>query len=206
MKTPLSIQIIYWLANIAFWLMVLIATVLFILNLIFLTDVFTDTIQLRIQMPVPIEVVEEGKLFLSDAVQTVRIEEAYGKLYLVDTPFYITKMVTRVLFIVVLLGLFMTWRFKQFITNIKKGLLFESENIKNLKQIAYGLLALWLSTKIYMEVIYRALIKYLDFDSIIIGEYVNNYNGLLIFSIALWALAHVFVKGLEMKEEQNLTI
>ena len=154
MKAPLSIRILYWLTNIVFWLIIFITIIVFVFNLIFLTDLIGEDIQLRVQMPVAIEVVEDGSVYLPNGNMTVRIEEAFGKLHLVDTPIYITRIVARILFVMIMLGLYMTWRFKQFITNVKNGVVFETENINNLKQIAYGLLALWITIKVYMEVVY----------------------------------------------------
>jgi len=208
MKAPLSIRILYWLTNIVFWLMILIATAVFVFNLILLTDLFGEDVQLRVQMPVPIEVVEDGSVSLPNVDMTVRIEEAYGKLHLVDTPIFITRIVGRILFVMIMLGLYMTWRFKQFITNVKNGVVFEKENINNLKQIAYGLLALWITTLVYMEVVYQIFVKYIEFDSIIMGNEYERYeqNTMFFAALALWALAHILTKGVEMKEEQELTI
>lgn len=205
MKTPLSIRILYWLSNIVFWLMILIATVVFVINLIFLTDVDVN-FQLRVQMPFPIEVVEDGKMYLADGVQTVRIEEAYGKLYLVDTPFFITKIVARILFVVLMLGLFMTWRFKQLITNLKNGLFFVIENVLSIKQIAYGMLALWVTTRLYMEIVNRLLVKVVEFDSVIIGTQRADYDFMLQLALVLWVMAHVFGKGIELRDYKDLTI
>lgn len=205
-KSPLSIRILFWLTNIAYWLMILISGVVLIFNIVFLTDFFSEDIQLRIQMPVPIEVVEDGKIYTSDSDLTVRIEEANGKLYFVDTPIRITKAVARVLFFIMLLALFITWKFKKFITNLKNGEFFEVDNINNLKHIAYGIVGLWLFTRIYMEVIYRMLVKFMEFESIIIGSDVNDNDDVLLLALGLWVLAHVFAKGVEMKKEQELTI
>jgi hypothetical protein len=209
MKAPLSIRILYWLTNIVFWLMILIATLVFVFNLILLTDLFGEDVQLRVQMPVPIEVVEDGSVSLRNGdIMTVRVEEAYGKLHLVDTPIFITRIVGRILFVMIMLGLYMTWRFKQFITNVKNGIVFETENINNLKQIAYGLLALWITTLVYMEVVYQIFVKYIEFDSIIMGNEYERYeqNTMFFAALALWALAHILTKGVEMKKEQELTI
>jgi len=205
MKTPLSIRILYWLTNFAFWLIILITIIVFIVNLIFLTDL-NETFQLRIQMPFPIEVVEDGKIFLPQGEQTVRIEEAYGKLYLVDTPFFISKIVARILFVVLILGLYMTWRFKQLITNLKNGLFFVKENVLNIKQIAYGLLALWITARIYVELLYHFFVKHIKFDSIIIGSQRADYDYMIQLALALWIMAHIFGKGIEIKKEQDLTI
>jgi hypothetical protein len=157
-------------------------------------------------MPVPIAVVEDGSVSLRNGDMTVRIEEAYGKLHLVDTPIFITRIVGRILFVMIVLVLYMTWRFKQFITNVKNGVVFETDNINNLKQIAYGLLALWITIKVYMEVVYQMFVKYLEFDSIIIGQNRYEMNNTLLAALALWALAHILMKGVEMKKEQELTI
>ena len=206
MKAPLSIRILYWLTNVIFWLMIVISIAVFVVNLILLTDIFTEDIQLRVQMPVPIEVVEDGSVSLPNGELTVRVEEAYGKLHLVDTPIFITRIVARILFVMVMLGLYMLWRFRQFITNVKNGIVFEKENINNLKQIAYGLLALWITTMVYMEVVYRMFIKYLEFDTIIIGYERYEMNSTILAALGLWALAHILMKGVEMKQEQELTI
>jgi len=206
MKSPLSIRILYWLTNIIFWLMILLATVVFVANLFFLTDVNEINFQLRIKMPVPIEVVENGTMYLDDGEHTVRIEEAYGKLYLVDTPFFITKIIARIIFVVLMLGLFMTWRFKQLVSNLKNGLFFVKENVLGIKQIAYGLLALWISTRIYMEVLNHAIVKHLDFESIIIGSQRGDYDFMVQLALALWVMAHVFGKGIELQDYKDLTI
>ena len=205
-KSPLSIRILYWLTNIAFGLIFLITTVVFFLNLFLMTGLFTEEIQLRVQMPVAIEVVEKGSLDLQGDDLTVRIEEAYGKLHFVDTPFYIYKIVARILFLVMLMALFMTWKFRLFMKNLKNGLLFEIQNINNLKHIAYGIVGLWLLTRIYMQLLYSAVVKNIEFATINIGNDVSDFDDVLVVALFLWVLAHVFIKGLEMKEEQELTV
>lgn len=206
MKTPLSIRILYWLITIVFWLMIIITSVVFIVNLIFLTDIFTENIQLRVQMPVPIEVMEDGKMHLTNGIQTVRIEEAYGKLYLVDTPFFITKIVARILFVILLLSLFMTWRFKQLMTNLKNGLFFVKENVLDIKQIAYGLLTLWITTRVYMEIVNYLFVMHLEFESIIIGGPRFDVDFIIQLALGLWVMAHVFGKGIELRDYKDLTI
>lgn len=206
MKTPLSIRILYWLTTFVFWLMIIITSVVFIINLIFLTDIFTENIQLRVQMPVPIEVVEDGKMHLTNGIQTVRIEEAYGKLYLVDTPFFITKIVARILFVILLLSLFMTWRFKQLMTNLKNGLFFVKENVLDIKQIAYGLLTLWITTRVYMEIVNYLFVMHLEFESIIIGGPRFDVDFIIQLALGLWVMAHVFGKGIELRDYKDLTI
>ncbi len=205
MKSPLSIRLLYWFTNIIFWLLIVVAAAAFVFNLILLTDI-DEEFQLRIALPYAIEVVEDGKVVLPSGLETVRIEEAFGKLYLVDTPFFITKMLIRVIFVVLMLGLFMTWRFKQLVTNLNNGLFFITANVQSIKQIAYGLLALWISTRIYIEVIYHMLVKHIEFDSIIISSQRADYDYMLQLALILWVMAHVFGKGIELKDYKDLTI
>ena len=205
-KTPLSFKILHWLNSFVFWVMTFFTIIVVIINLVLLTDIFTEPIQLRIEMPVPIEVVEDGTLHLENADLPVRIEEAYGKLYFVDTPIYVTRMVIKVMLIAILIGWFISWKFKRFTGNLRKGLLFEIDNINNLKHAAYGLTGLFLVSRIYMEGLKKYFEHQLEFDSIIIGGEAYNTDPIILFALLLWVLAHVFVKGIEMKKEQDLTI
>lgn len=206
MKAPLSIRIIYWLSQITYWLVLVLSGAILIVNLVFMTNVFDGDIQLRIHMPVPIEVIEEGSLNLQGMDQKVKIEEATGKLYLIDTPIFITRTAARILMVVILITFYMTHCFREFITNIKNGLLFENSNIKYLKRIAYGLLGLWLSTIIYSQIVYYYLVKHLEFDTIIISQQLNKHDYFIQAALLLWALAHIFAKGNEMQQDQELTI
>jgi hypothetical protein len=205
-KSPLSIRILYWLTNIAFWVLITVSSVVLFANLVFLTNIISEEFGLTIHMPVPIEVLEEGSLSFQNSALTVQIEEAYGKLYIKNAPMSLTKAVAGALLIAVLFGLFITWKFKLFITNLRNGLLFEIQNINNLKHIAYGLIGLWLFTRIYMVVLYQMIVRIIDFESIVIKSNINEYDGAVVAALILWSLAHVFVKGLEMKNEQELTI
>ena len=205
-KSPISVRIIYFLSVIAFWLLIFVATLSFIANLLIETKFIGSDFQLRISLPVNFDVSETGTAYLYGVPNDIRIEEATGKMHIVDTPIQFSKIVLRVLFVVSALGLFMTWKFKLFIGNIKVGRIFEADNINNLKHIAYGLLILWLITKVYMTLLYRTMVKYVEFDSIHFRNEVTDASGLILAALLLWILAHVFMKGVEMKEEQELTI
>lgn len=205
-KTPWSIKILYWFTQFAFWMTSIITVVVILANLVLLTDIFTEPIQLRISMPVPIEVLESGVLHLENSDLPVRIEQAYGKLHFVDTPIYITRMVVKLMLVVILIGWFITFKFRKFMRNLKNGLLFEIENINNLKHISYGLVALFVFSRFYMGMLKIMMEKQLEFSTIKIGGDAYNTDVIIEIALLLWVLAHVFVKGIEMKNEQELTI
>ena len=205
-KAPVSVRIIHVLSTIAFWILIVATSISFIGNILLETSLIGDDFQLRVALPVNFEVVETGEAQLGESYNDIRIEEATGKMYIVNTPVQFSKIVLRILFAVLMLALFMTWKFKMFITNIKNGMIFETANINNLKHIAYGILVLFLITKVYEEILYHTMVKYIDFETITIGTDRADRSDMLIAALLLWVLAHVFMKGVEMKNEQELTI
>ena len=205
-KAPISVRIIYFFSVIIFWLLTVITIALFIGNIVFQTNIISEEFQLRITMPINFDVEETGTTQIYGKDNKVRIEEARGQIHVIDTPPRLTKNIIGIAFAVAAIGLFMVWKFKMFITNIKNGIIFETSNINNLKHISYGIMTLWLLTKIYMWVLYFTVIKYVEFDSILLSTKVNDDSDYLVIAMLLWVLAHVFMKGVEMKEEQELTV
>ena len=205
-KIPTSIKILYWLSNISFFIMSFISAIVVIANVIILFGNYTHEIQLRISMPVPVEVVETGVLHLDEGELNVRIEGAYGKLHLVDTPMHITKKVIKMLFFVMLIGWFITWKFRNFMRNIRNGYYFEIENINNLKHVSYGLLILYVMSRVYGWMLKIVLEKGLEFNSIVVGGDMYDTDAIIYVALLLWVIAHIFMKGIELKKEQDLTI
>ena len=128
-KPPISVRIIHVLSVIVFWIMMAITVAAFVFNILLQTAVIGDEFQLRIALPVTFQVDETGTVPIYGELNDVKIEEATGQLHIVDTPLSFSKIVLRVLFAVTALGLFMTWKFMLFITNIKNGQVFEVSNI-----------------------------------------------------------------------------
>ena len=205
-KTPWSIKILYWLTSFSFWVMTAVMVGVILLNLNVWSHIFEDEGQLRISMPVPIEVLEEGILHLDDAELTVKIDKAYGKLQFLAAPTYVVKIVLKTLLVIILIGWFIAWKFREFMRNLKEGLLFEIENINNLKHISYALVLLFVLSRAYVWAFKVNLEQQLTFNSIKIGGPTHDTDAIIILALVLWALAHVFVKGIEMKQEQDLTI
>lgn len=205
-KAPLSIRIIHVLNVIAFWLMIVVAGAVFIFNVLTQFDAFDGHFQLRVALPVQFNVEETGTMPVLSEVQDVRIEEAIGKVHIMDTPKKFMVIVLRVLFVVVLLALFMTWKFKTFIENLKKGDVFIKGNIQNIKQIAYALLGLWFIEVLYTEIIYHSMMKFIEFNSLDFFNDSYHKPSTLLMALGLWVLADVFEKGRAIQEENKLTI
>jgi hypothetical protein len=205
-KAPISVRIINVLSIISFWILIVVTSISFIGNIILETGLIDEEFGLKIALPVTFDVVETGATKIGAHHGDIRIEDATGQMYLPKTPIQFTKSLMRLLFAVLLIALFMAWKFKMFIANIKEGLIFESTNINNLKHIAYGILILFLITKVYEEVLYYTMVRYVEFESIIIGRERTERSDMIIAALLLWIVAHIFMKGVEMKEDQELTI
>ena len=81
-------------------------------------------------------------------------------------------------------------------------------DLKNIKLLSYLILLVWVVNFLYEIIISsiwnkNGMIKFLDEPNIIVD--VPSVS-LLIFALVLWVLSHVFMQGVELKEENNLTI
>jgi hypothetical protein len=205
-KAPISVRIIYVLSTIVFWILIVVTSLSFIGNILLETNIIGDEFQLRVQLPVTFDVVETGEAKIGNSYNDIRIEEASGKMHIIDTPQRFSKIVLRLVFAVLMLALFMAWKFKMFITNIKNGEIFEASNINNLKHISYGIMVLFVLTKVYEEILYHTLVKFIEFDSLTMSGGRADRSDMIIAALLLWVLAHIFMKGVEIKNEQELTI
>ena len=205
-KAPLSIRIMLWLTNVVVGLLMLIAIFSILINILLHTGFIGEDIQLHTQFPVKVDFNEIGTLVMNDQTINVKLVNASTKIHFIDTPVFIAKKVAVVLSLVVLGILYIMILFRRFIKNVKNGLTFNISNIKILKKISYSIVFFWLFTEIYMHIYYYYIATRVEFENIKISTDVDNYPWILVLALVIWVLAHVFTKGLEIQEENDLTI
>ena len=205
-KPPLSIRIIYWLSNIVLGLLTLVFFAAIVFNILLYTDFFGDNMQLHTTLPVKVDFLETGNLNLHDQDVQVQLVESSTRIHFINTPNFITRKVGIAVLFVVLFGLSLTWLFRTFIKNVKDGETFTVNNILLLQKLAYTIVALWLFTVIYMRLAYYYIAKNLEFEHVLITDDIPNYTGILAAALFLWVLAHIFITGVKLQEEQDLTI
>jgi len=206
-KSPLSIRIFYWLSNIALGLLSLVFVAALVFNVVLnTTDFFGKDMQLHTNFPVKVDFLKKGILRMNNENLEVEFVEAIPRIHFIDTPDFITKKVALVLLVVILLGGFLTWTFRMFLKNVKEGKVFNVDNIKLLKRLAYGLLGLWLFNIIYNKIFYYYIAKQLEFENIRISSEIQDLNATLAMALFIWILAHIFNIGLKLQEEKDLTI
>ena len=162
--------------------------------------------KLDVGIPVKMDVVEVGTFEFGDQSTTVQLKEMIGKLQFDATPLLIQRFYGVFILIILSLTYYLLLTFRVFITQVYQGHYFDRKNILLLKRISYGLLAIWIITVFYGYFQYFFIISNLNFESIFTDGNVETYPVILIFALFIWVLSHIFMKGVEIKSEQELTI
>lgn len=205
-KIPFSIKLLYWLTNIVFVLMILVCALVLLMNVLLYTNVFGEDVQMHAQLPVNVDLLETGNLHLNRQNIQVKLVDASAQIHFVDTPEFISRRIGVIVLVVTILILAVVRTFQLFMKNVYKGEVFILRNILLIKNLAYGLFAIWLFTIIYMHLFYYIVAKNLNFENVKIQDDVQSYSGVLIVSLFVWILAHIFEVGLRLKEDKDLTI
>jgi len=205
-KSPLSIRIILSLTNIGFGLLALTFLVNVVVNVILYTNKYKENIGISIPLPVEIDFLQTGKMEISD--KTVEVKLVKGSTYLLvkNAPAAITKVIFGFTLLALVFSAYLLSIFRKFILNVKKGKTFSINNILLLKTLAYGLSFLWLIMQLYTIIVNYFVVSELEYDKIDFKYQLINYPGILILALFIWVIAHVFITGLKMQEEQDLTI
>jgi len=205
-KAPLSIRIIYWLTSFSLGMLTLVFIGAIIFNLMVNFNMFSNELDLAIELPVKVNFLEKGNLYLNNTDIEVELVEATSRIQFKDTPSFISRKIAFALLIVVSFGIYLFWTFRKFIKNVKDGIVFTMDNIGLLKKLAYGIAAFWLFSTVYLNIVRHYIASKLEFDNIEITSDVSNYSGILYLALFIWVLAHIFMTGLKLQEDQDLTI
>ncbi len=206
MKTPLSIKVIYWFTEIIFWLVVIVFGGILVFNVVLFTDFFGNDLQLHTRFPVKMNILEKGDLFLNGEVIKTEMVGATSQIHFINTPLYLARWFGSAMLLAGGFIFYLMFIFRKFIINVKKGKVFKIENIELLKNMAWAILGLWVFIIVYMRLLYHFIARNLEFNHIEFTNEFPNFAGLLLLALFLWVLSHVFVQGVNMKEEQELTI
>lgn len=206
-KKPLSIKVIYWITNISFWIYLAAAVfIIFLAAYIFLIGI--DTLQLHVGLPIMANLNEVGSFdsFLVPNTVDVEMVAMSGKVHFVDTPVELARLYAAFMFIVSILFSYIFVIIRKFVNNVYIGDYFDIKNINLLKRISYGLIFLWLFAVSYGYFQYFFIAVNLDFSTIEFNFDVNTYPSILIVALIIWVLSHIFSKGVQLQEENKLTV
>lgn len=208
-KAPLSIRIIYWITNVFFWLMVIDSFGLMVGNVLLDTGLTKDIGLLGRVVPVTVNILESGQLHHGNQITTLKLKVFTVGIEIVNQPKFITKKIALINLLILLILIYLTWVFRKFVKNVKKGETFSIKNISLLKRISYVMVCSWLVKTIYSQFAYFYIKGHFSLAHIQImsnGFFFNLHTDILWDALFLWALAHIFITGLKLKQEKELTI
>lgn len=202
----LSIKIIYWLTQITFWIFILVFFASIVFAFVLQFEFLGDDLQIHTNLPVEVNYTEKGSMSLFGDFQELEFVEATGKLHFIKTNPKFAKWIGYFLVGVVSLFLYIFLQFKRFIVNVYRGFIFERFNIRMLRNISYGIVALWFFMVLYSRLFYYFIAKRIQFEHIELTGEMNSYGFLLIIALFLWVLSHIFMLGVKLQKEQELTV
>ncbi len=204
-RTPRSVKIIYWMTQIVFWMFTATGFFAIFFGLGLLFNLLHD-MKLNIGLPIEIDLVETGKFSFGEAISNVQLKEINGKIQFESAPEIIQRIYGVFIIIIMSITYYLMLTFRKFITQVYKGSYFDRKNIMLLKRISYGLFGMWILTVFYGYFQYFFLVKNLEFQTIVFTGKVETYPAVLLFALLVWVLSHIFQKGVELENENQLTI
>jgi len=204
-KPLLSIRIIYWVINVLFWLLIVVSFFRLFDSILLYTGIDTN-VGTYLHLPVSVTIQETGHLNQNTTLKLITYSD-YSKI--VDPPVFIEKKIAIVNLFFFLIVTYIFWIFRKFIKNVKKGEIFSINNISLLKKISYVLVGVWLVSTVFAQFIYFYFINHIQLDNVKIlsGGFFYNLNlDLLWNALIIWVLAHIFITGLKLQREKDLTI
>ncbi|NQU54788.1 MAG: DUF2975 domain-containing protein [Bacteroidetes bacterium] len=205
-KTPLSIRIIYILTSIVYYISALVCSLGTLLALVILLGFLNDDLQLHVDLPVKINVEEVGEAYFAGERMDVQIVEAKARIHFINTYPKLARRLAIPLTIIFPYLFWIVFLFHRFIRNVREGRTFEIRNFKYLRMLAYSLIGLWFITVIYMQIFNYTIVNTFSFETIELTNEERWYEGILLSGLFTLVLAHVFLKGRQLEEENELTI
>jgi len=204
-QTPQSVNIIYWITNIGFWIYLLVSVFAFFLAMGFITG-WVHNIDLNIGMPLALDLSESGVIQMNGETFAIQFNQLYGNMQIADAPTYITRTFGIFMIIILFIFLYIFQTFREFIKTIYKGSYFDRKNIMLLKRIAYALVISYLLNVLNIVFQYFYLVRNIELETAHFSGNFETYPVILLVSLFIWVLSHVFQKGVELQNENELTI
>ena len=205
-KTTLSIRIIYILISIIYYLVAIISSLGVILAFAILLGFLNKGLQLHVDMPVEVNFEEVGTAYFNGEEMQVEIVEAIGKVHFIDTNPQLARRLAIPLLVVLPYLFWLVYLFHRFIRNVREGRIFEKRNFQLLRMLGYSLMGLWLIMVLYMQIFNYTLVNSFSFELIEISNNSRWFGGIFIGGLFTLVLSHIFLKGMQLEEENELTI
>ncbi len=203
-KASLSIRVIYWVTNVLFWVLIIASTIFIIDAVLFYSGVKTSSGMVGETFPAEILVKKTSHFVMNN--QTIKLEMVGTTESIVfsNPPDFISKQIAPLFLLKILALTYLLWFFRKFIKNVKRGEIFTIKNITLLKRISYVLAGYWIVLFVSSQIASYYITGPLNFSKIYLDFILTGH--LLWDALFIWVLAHIFITGLKLKQEKDLTI
>ncbi|MBC8265348.1 MAG: DUF2975 domain-containing protein [Flavobacteriales bacterium] len=214
-----SIGLLYLISKLSFWFSIIFSLVI---SSVLLYGTFGNNIPLKVSLETNNLTYEKDYSFNSDNKDILETEDITSRKYPIQSlkrklvlkyqAFHKSPLLERltILFLTLLLLIIIvlsTYYAKEFMRAINDGEYFERATINKLRIISYLLFSVWIVKLVSSSVLKLFWVKE-DVNPIANIHLSNNFPSinLLLFSLMLWVLSYVFLKGVSLKEENELTV
>lgn len=212
-----TISLLYLITKLSFWFSVIFSLVL---SSVLFYGVLGNDIPLTVSVEANDAIYEKDYSFNTKDVVLKKnklskefpIQSLKRKLILKHQAFHESPVLEKAVILVstlllLIIFMFTTYYSKEFMRAINKGLYFERETITKLRVISFLLLSIWFLNLISSTILNFMWVKPAA-NPVAKIHISTNYPSinLLLFSLLLWVLSYVFLQGVKLKEENELTV
>ena len=134
-KRPISVKIIFWITEIAFWLMTASFSFMVIGCIVVLLGWQPPDMNLHVKAPFTFTVESCGVIDSYKGDLPIRLVEQSGSMHFIDTPLFVTRYFAASIIIVMVVFFFIIFPFRNLIRNVYHGVYFDMKNVNYLRNI-----------------------------------------------------------------------
>ncbi len=198
-KALWSIRIIYWITEVSLWIAIPLSLLLIVSNALLFSgivngnDLYSRNIHINVS--------NTRHLHSDNLNLKLKLVDSANYLDFINPNNFFAKKTAPFLLLYFLIFTYLLWTFRKFIKNVKAGNTFTIQNIFLLKRIAYVLVGYWFVVFVSVQLANYYFTEHLEmYNSFLSTEH------LLWEALFMWVIAHIFITGLKLQQEKDLTI
>lgn len=141
-----------------------------------------------------------------DQEHLAKLTNGEGRLHISEMDHKITVFKIIGAFLELLVGMYIIYLLRRIFTNLKVGEFFVVANGHYLRRIAISIVGISLFISGYQYIISSYIYNHFSIEGIVLKRSAEIDTRTLLFGIMIFVVAMIFIKGAEIKEEQDLTI
>lgn len=204
-KIPLSIRIIYIFSKILHSLTALFCLLTIIVSIFLFSGSWLDKLDMSIVVPIKSNSEEVGKASFYGQEMDVTFADAKGKINFMDVPKLVARFFAVQFVLLSLITFFLVHLFFRFIKNVYRGVIFEIDNFRILRNLGISLLGFYFYILITTQLWKQGFSSNHVFSDIYLS-FGSGTMPILIGALFVLMLSQIFLRGLELQEENKLTV